>query len=196
MAERGGRISGFNHVQVVVRDMNEAVEFYRDVLGLPVLRTVPKADLDKVRVTPVLRNYFFDLGKGEMLTLIEVPDAPPPLPSFWSLWPEDLAAEPDELAKVDHIALNTETAAELEWFVGHLRSHGTKCTDVIGRSRFVKSIYFTDPTGNPLEIASWAPEDPSWAQHRAEDWYEDDDPVPALHRENDVQVVPTPEQSS
>src|SRR5262249_18003126 len=34
-----GRISGINHLVLFTRDMNEGVRFYRDLLGLRVVRT-------------------------------------------------------------------------------------------------------------------------------------------------------------
>jgi catechol-2,3-dioxygenase len=43
LQERGpamGRISGINHLVLFTQDMNEGVRFYRDVLGLRVVRTV------------------------------------------------------------------------------------------------------------------------------------------------------------
>src|SRR4051794_8131839 len=35
-----GRISGINHLVLFARDMNEGVKFYRDLLGLRVVRTM------------------------------------------------------------------------------------------------------------------------------------------------------------
>jgi catechol 2,3-dioxygenase-like lactoylglutathione lyase family enzyme len=176
--EATGIITGFSHIQMVVRDMQEAVPFYRDVLGLRIVKTTGQAALDLVTKSPVSKNYFFELGNGELLTLIEVKDAPTPQRSIWDLWPAQDA--PPVLQKMDHLAFNVDTLADLRWFRQHLQSSGVPVTDILGRERFVKSIYFTDPTGNPLEIATFAREDPSWEGHQPEDWYGDDDPVRSL----------------
>ncbi|MCA1217890.1 VOC family protein [Streptomyces sp. 8L] len=43
LQERGpatGRISGINHLVMFAKDMDEGVRFYRDVLGLRVVRTM------------------------------------------------------------------------------------------------------------------------------------------------------------
>jgi hypothetical protein len=44
----------------------------------------------------------------------------------------------------------------------------------------VKSIYFYDPDGTPLEIATWDFADPTWEQHRDDNYFLDEDPVPSL----------------
>jgi catechol 2,3-dioxygenase-like lactoylglutathione lyase family enzyme len=177
-----GRLQGINHLQLVVRNMDDAVRFYRDVLGLKVVRTMGQTTLDESYDTPVTRNYFFSLANGEMVTLIEIADADEPERSIWDLWP---AGSPDKSTrKLDHLAFNVSTLADLAWFRDHLRSCGVKVTDIVGREAFVQSIYFSDPTGNPLEIATFDWENPYWRTHRAEDWMDDDDAVPSLYRES------------
>ena len=176
-----GKISGINHLQLVVRDMDEAVRFYRDILGLKVVRTMGKEALDRITPTPVTKNYFFQLGNGEMVTLIEVKGSGEPVRSVWDLWPNRAKAD-EALQKMDHVALNVDRLADLEWFMHHLREHGVAVTDILGRERFVQSIYFTDPTGNPLEIATFDWQNEAWSEHKAEDWYLDTEPVESLLR--------------
>jgi catechol 2,3-dioxygenase-like lactoylglutathione lyase family enzyme len=174
-----GKISSINHIQLIVRDMEESVLFYRDILGLEVVKTTGKSYLDNVSLSPITRNYFFKMGNGELLTLIELKDAPVPEPSIWDLWPASLDSTP-HIRKMDHLAFNVDSLAELEWFRQHFIRNGVKVTDILGRERFVKSIYFVDPTGNALEIATWAPEDPAWQDHKPEDWMLDSEPVSSL----------------
>ncbi len=173
-----GKLTGVNHLQLVVHDMTAAIWFYRDVLGLTLVATRGKADLDAVCVTPVQKNYFFRLGNGDMLSLIEVPTAPPPQRSMWDIWPEGIEGRVN-VQKMDHLAINVETIEELGWFVGHLRSHGVKVTDLRDvRPGFVHSIYFTDPSGNALEIATfdWENAALNWDKHEPSDWYTDPEP--------------------
>ena len=176
-----GKITGINHLQLVVRDMDEAVRFYRDLLGLKVVRTMGKEALDRITPTPVTKNYFFELGNGEMVTLIEVKGSGEPVRLWWDLWPDGAKAG-EALQKMDHLAFNVDNRVDLEWFMLHLREHGVAVTDILGREQFVQSIYFTDPTGNPLEIATFDWENEAWSEHKAEDWYGDTQPVKSLLR--------------
>src|SRR5215510_9550730 len=82
-----GRISGINHLVLFARDMNEGVRFYRDLLGLRVVRTqrftttgeglraaahhssgsavAASADVSAIAVTIKVRQVFFEMGNGE-----------------------------------------------------------------------------------------------------------------------------------
>ena len=175
-----GKITGINHLQLVVRDMDEAVKFYRDLLGLKVVRTMGKEALDRITPTPVTKNYFFELGNGEMVTLIEVKGSGEPVRSVWDLWPDRL--RPARPFRNGPPGIERRQPVDLEWFMHHLREHGVAVTDILGRERFVQSIYFTDPTGNPLEIATFDWENEAWSEHKAEDWYVDTQPVESLLR--------------
>jgi catechol 2,3-dioxygenase-like lactoylglutathione lyase family enzyme len=190
--DAAGRIRGINHLQMVVHDMAVALPFYRDLLGFTVVRTRGKITQDGVLVPgdrlPVTKNYFFDLGNGELLTLIEVKGMPRPDPSLYAdaLWPGD---EPpaDQPRKVDHFSFNVEDQATLEWFREHLSGHGVEVSEIAharfetaSASPFVSSFCFYDPSGNPLEIATFDWSNAKWAHHRPENWLMDEEPVPAL----------------
>ena len=47
---------------------------------------------------------------------------------------------------------------------------------------FVMSIYFSDPSNNPLEIATLDLDDPVWQGYDFNQWYRDEDPAPSLLR--------------
>ena len=130
------------------------------------------------KVTAV-SDLSLEVHKGELVTLIEVPNAPEPEPSIWDLWPDEAVTEPT-IRKMDHLAFNVDTIAELAWFHDHLEASGVKVTKILGRATFVRSIYFTDPTGNPLEIATFDWSDPVWATHDRAEWLMDDNPVVSL----------------
>jgi catechol 2,3-dioxygenase-like lactoylglutathione lyase family enzyme len=125
-----------------------------------------------------------ELPSGTCIALIEVKGAKPPQQSIWipSFWPGN-HLPPHSPEKLDHLAFDVATFDDLVWFHGHLRASGVAVSDVVRRSnppRFVDSIYFNDPSGIPLEIATWDRADPMWAQQRPEDWFADRNPVPAL----------------
>ncbi len=58
---------------------------------------------------------------------------------------------------MDHLALNVGTLRQLKQVQKKLRDAGLTVSEIqdLAGSPFVKSIYFYDPNGIPLEIATW-----------------------------------------
>ena len=130
-----GRITGFNHIMFIVQDMAKSLWFYRDVLGLTVIRTlgddyVP-VGTGKTPSWPIAHTYFFRLPDGSFLALSEVTGSPSPQQSarFPSPWPAD-HAPPASPQKCDHIAFEVGALEDLLWFRDHLRSHGVETSEL------------------------------------------------------------------
>lgn len=68
-------ITGMNHTGFVVRDLDKAVEFYRDVLGLQVVRTVDREGTPISQVVGYenthLKGVILSVGNGHALELIQ-----------------------------------------------------------------------------------------------------------------------------
>ena len=190
-----GRIHGINHLQMIVHDMTLALPFYRDLLGFKVVRTRGKITENGALVPgdrlPVTKNYFFDLGNGELMSCIEVKGMPRPDPSLYAdaLWPGD--AEPAPLPrKVDHFSFNVDDLETLEWFRTHLQNNGIAVSEIAHArfepataSPFISSFCFYDPSGNPLELATFDWANDKWTRHAPERWLMDEEPVPSLLQE-------------
>src|SRR5690606_7940615 len=129
---------------------------------------------------------FFDMGNGELLSIYCAPEVTdtPDAPLVPHLWPAGIGVKtPVEAQKLDHLAFNVETRAELEWFRVHLRDNGIPVSEVIDRQgvhRFVLSIYFFDPSNKPLAIATLELPDPGWERYDFSNWFRDEVPVPEL----------------
>lgn len=200
-----GKITGINHIVLFTHDMDASIRFYRDLLGLKIVRTQPrfwtnalglqeKALMSagilrsEAEVKFSVRQVFFQMGNGELFSLYEAkevkqrPDAS--IVSF--LWPTVDTSPPNHPQKMDHIAFNVETRRDLEWFRDHLRTNGVAVSDVVERRgsdrshRFLLSIYFSDPSNNPLEMATFDWGDPAWRDYDFTEWYRDEEPAPAL----------------
>ncbi len=190
-----GRIVGMSHIQLVCNDMDEAVKFYRDVLGFKIVRTIGEEDglhyAQKLGIkdTPIVKNYFFDMGNGNLLSIIQVRKASKPETSVYiqGLWPGG-GTPPEVPRKMDHLAFNVPTLDDLLWFRDRLVAAGVKVSGVtrhddhheVAPTKFVKSIYFYDPSGIALEIATFDWDNPQWADHKPENWLNDPDPVPSV----------------
>jgi len=195
VAEAGpatGRIQGVNHIQLIVRDIDESTRFYRDVLGFTVMRTMgdytpPGGNVGRNWRVP--KNYFFQMPNGIFLSLIQVAGAADQADgSVWvpSFWPG--MTSPTRAQKLDHMAFDVTSREDVVWFQEHLRAHGVTVSEIVERLEhplFVKSIYFTDPNGIPLEIATWDWADPAWQGYDKSEWLDDEEPAPALRREEE-----------
>ncbi|PDT50878.1 MULTISPECIES: VOC family protein [Sinorhizobium] len=208
-----GRISGINHLVLFTNDMNEGVRFYRDLLGLRVVRTqrfvttgeglrssahhssgsaLDAADeASSIAVEIEVRQVFFEMGNGELFSLYEAPTVAnhPDAPVSSVLWPsadKDRWSQPVQPQKMDHLSFDVRSHADVVWFREHLLSHGVTVSEVSERRginnshRFISSIYFSDPSGNPLEISSFDSADVAWQSYDFSDWFIDEEPVAAL----------------
>ncbi|MFD1246229.1 VOC family protein [Nocardioides ginsengisoli] len=179
-----------NHLQLIVDDMDTSVRFYRDILGLRLVRTRDKSNYPtQRRGFNMLKNYFFDMGNGGLLSLVQIEkaegraeDTEPAVTGSW-LWPGGRVAR--QPRKMDHLAFDVETHEEIVWFRDHLIEHGVEVTDIIVREHeyFVESVYFYDPNGIPLEIATFDRGNPRWEDFDPGLWFWDTDPVPAVRGE-------------
>src|SRR6201995_5613375 len=70
-------IQGINHLALVCKDMARTVDFYTNVLGMPLTKTI---DLPGGRG----QHFFFDIGNGDSLAFFWFPDAPPAQPGVAS----------------------------------------------------------------------------------------------------------------
>jgi catechol 2,3-dioxygenase-like lactoylglutathione lyase family enzyme len=154
------RLGGINHLALVCTDMAKTVDFYSNVLGMPLTKTI---DLPGGG-----QHFFFDIGNGDSLAFFWFPDAPDAAPGIAS--PAALPGKgsiTSAIGSMNHVAFDVPIDA-IEGYVERLRAKGIECSDVVnhddseyGVSRemhdgvFVRSIYFADPDGIMLEFAAW-----------------------------------------
>jgi len=155
-------IRGVNHLALVCKDMARTVEFYRDVLGMPLVKTI---DLPGGHG----QHFFFDIGNGDSLAFFWFPNAPEAVPGVSA--PADLPGGGDIRSahgSMNHIALNVPLE-KFDEYVEKLKAKGVKLGKVLNHDNsetqvaselhddvFVRSVYFWDPDGVMLEFASWS----------------------------------------
>src|SRR4051812_49655839 len=132
------RLTGLHHVTAIVADLERTTAFYRDVLGLALVRERQNDD------DPGSRHFWFGDADGTPGTLV----------SFMEY------AQLDEARTgrggVHHFAFAVDSAEELAAWRDYLRARDVPATEVLERGPF-SSIYFRDPDGNLLEIATRRP---------------------------------------
>ena len=152
---------GVNHLALVCSDMSRTVHFYRDILGMPLVKTIELP-------AGMGQHFFFDCGNGDCLAFFWFPNAPEGIPGVTAP-----SARPDNgeilsaVGSMNHIAFNVPLDS-IDGYVERLREAGVECSDVVnhddsewGVSKdmhpgvFVRSVYFQDPDGILLEFAAW-----------------------------------------
>jgi catechol 2,3-dioxygenase-like lactoylglutathione lyase family enzyme len=136
--DRRMRLTGLHHLTAIVHDLDRTTAFYRDVLGLSLVRQGVSDD------DPDARHFWFALGDpdaGHLISFLEYPSLPPATAGAGG---------------VQHFAFVVESAAEQDAWRDYLRSSGVQCTDVFERGGF-RSIYVRDPDDHIVEIATRGP---------------------------------------
>jgi glyoxylase I family protein len=129
------RLLGLHHVTVIVADLDRTTAFYRDVLGLALVREGVNDD------DPDARHFWFGDAHGTAGTLMSFMEYP------------EMEQAKVGVGSVHHVALSVSSTEELEAWRDYLRSRGIDCTDVFERGG-LRSIYLRDPDQNIVEIAT------------------------------------------
>jgi catechol 2,3-dioxygenase-like lactoylglutathione lyase family enzyme len=160
-ADAGFELRGINHLALVCRDMKVTVEFYRDVLGMPLIKTIELPG-------GLGQHFFFDCGGGDALAFFWFPGAPDAVPGLTA--PKDLPDRGEIVSAVggmNHVAFDV-APERIEEYRERLLARGVDVGVVLnhddsafGIARdvhdgvYIRSIYFRDPDGVLLEFAAW-----------------------------------------
>ncbi len=129
---------GFHHVTCVSADAQRTIDFYRDLLGLSLVKKTVNFD-----VTDTYHLYFGDAAgsPGTLLTFFE--------------WPRASRGR-FGVGGVHHIALGVKDEETQLMWKRRLTDAGVRVGGPYDRGYFT-SIYFTDPDGQVLEMATEGP---------------------------------------
>jgi catechol 2,3-dioxygenase-like lactoylglutathione lyase family enzyme len=155
-------IGGINHLALVCKDMARTVDFYTNVLGMPLIKTI-----DLPHGTG--QHFFFDIGNGDSLAFFWFPNAPEAAPGIAAAGhlPTSGKSIASAHGSMNHVAFNVP-AEKIDEYYEKLVAKGLKPTKILNHddserqvslekspTTFVRSIYFFDPDGVCLEFASW-----------------------------------------
>lgn len=155
---------GFNHVALVCSDMERTVDFYSNVLGMPLIKSL---DLPMGQG----QHFFFDAGGGDSLAFFWFKDAPDGVPGISA--PAAIPGIGDIISAVssmNHISLHVP-AEKFDEYRVKLKSKGVRVGPILNHDEsefqvskelhpgvYVRSFYFLDPDGITLEFACWTKE--------------------------------------
>ena len=129
---------GFHHVTLVARDAQRTLDFYRDLLGLRLVKKTVNFD------RPTTYHLYFGDSQGSPGTIL----------TFFE-WP-DAQRGAYGVGGIHHIALKTADDETLLRWKRRLTDAAVPVSGPYNRGWF-HSIYFRDPDGQVLEIATIGP---------------------------------------
>jgi glyoxalase family protein len=137
---------GVHHITIVGADRQTSIDFWEGVLGMPFVFEQP--NLDNAGES----HLYFDPGDGRLVTIFTNEDRVP-----------DPARTPTDPGCVHHLAFALSNAT-FRQAVERLDERGIRHSGVKDRG-FMDSIYFTDPLGLLIELASYRFEPPHGFTH-------------------------------
>jgi catechol 2,3-dioxygenase-like lactoylglutathione lyase family enzyme len=127
---------GVHHITIVGADRQTSIDFWEGVLGMPFVFEQPNLD------RPEESHLYFDPGDGRLITIFTNEERVP-----------DPARTSTDQGAVHHIAFSISQATFAQT-VERLEQRGIRHSGVKDRG-FMDSIYFEDPLGLLIELASY-----------------------------------------
>jgi len=137
---------GVHHITIVGADRQTSIDFWEGILGMPFVFEQPNID------NPSESHQYFDPGDGRLITIFTNEDRV-----------GDPSRTPTDPGCVHHIALSVSQATFHQAAL-RLDERGIRHSGVKDRG-FMDSIYFEDPLGLLIELASYRFEPPHGYTH-------------------------------
>jgi len=137
---------GVHHITLVGADRQTSLNFWEGMLGMPFVFEQPNLD------NPGESHLYFDPGDGRLITVFTNEEREP-----------DQREAPREPGAVHHVAFALSQATFAQT-VERLDERGIRHSGVKDRG-FMDSIYFNDPLGLLIELASYRFEPPRGHTH-------------------------------
>jgi catechol 2,3-dioxygenase-like lactoylglutathione lyase family enzyme len=134
-AHRRMRLTGLHHATLICRDLGRTTAFYRDLLGLALVREATNDD------DPGSRHFWFGDEHGSPGTLVSFLEYPS--------MPQGSVG----IGSTHHLAFAVESSDELVAWREYLGAHGVECSQILDRGG-LRSLYLRDPDGHIIEIAN------------------------------------------
>ena len=137
---------GVHHITLIGADRQTSIDFWEGVLGMPFVFDQPNLD------DPDEGHIYFDPGDGRLITIFTNESRAP-----------DPRRTPTEPGCVHHLAFSVSQATFWQ-AVERLDERGIQHSGPKDRG-FMDSIYFKDPMGLLIELASYRFEPPMGCSH-------------------------------
>ena len=137
---------GVHHITIMGADRQTSIDFWEGMLGMPFIFDQPNLD------DPNEGHLYFDPGDGRLITIFTNEARKP-----------DPAPVPEATGSLHHLAFNVSQATFAQ-VSGRLDARGVPHSGPVDRG-FMDSIYFRDPLGLRIELASYRFIPPEGSRH-------------------------------
>ncbi|NJN81512.1 MAG: VOC family protein [Caldilineaceae bacterium] len=140
------QIQGVHHITLIGADRQTSIDFWEGVLGMPFIFEQPNLDV------PEQNHLYFDPGDGRLITVFTNES-----------YKIDATPNPEGIGNLHHIAFTVSRATYTQ-AAKRLDERGISHSGEKDRG-FMDSIYFRDPLGLRIELASYRFEPPQGCRH-------------------------------
>lgn len=136
-------VKGVHHVAYRCKNAKETVEWYKKYLDMEFILAIAEDRVPSTQEPDPYMHIFLDLGGGNILAFFELPTKPE------MIAPSD-ANTP---AWTQHLALKVDSYDTMMAVKARMEADGIEVVGPTDHTIF-KSIYFRDPSGHRLELAT------------------------------------------
>jgi lactoylglutathione lyase len=135
------KISKIHHAAYRCKDAKETVEWYAKNLNMDFVLAIAEDLVPSTKAPDPYMHIFLDAGGGNVLAFFELPNAP------------EMGRDENTPAWVQHMAFEVDSMETLLAAKAKLEANGVEVLGPTNHTIF-KSIYFFDPNGHRLELAT------------------------------------------
>ena len=135
------KISRIHHAAYRCKDAKETVEWYAKNLNMDFVLAIAEDLVPSTKAPDPYMHIFLDAGGGNVLAFFELPNAP------------EMGRDENTPAWVQHMAFEVDSMETLLAAKAKLEANGVEVLGPTNHTIF-KSIYFFDPNGHRLELAT------------------------------------------
>jgi catechol 2,3-dioxygenase-like lactoylglutathione lyase family enzyme len=135
------KISRIHHAAYRCKDAKETVEWYTKNLNMDFVLAIAEDLVPSTKAPDPYMHIFLDAGGGNVLAFFELPNSP------------EMGRDENTPAWVQHMAFEVDSMETLLAAKAKLEANGVEVLGPTNHTIF-KSIYFFDPNGHRLELAT------------------------------------------
>ena len=135
------KISRIHHAAYRCKDAKETVEWYAKNLNMDFVLAIAEDLVPSTKAPDPYMHIFLDAGGGNVLAFFELPNSP------------EMGRDENTPAWVQHMAFEVDSMETLLAAKAKLEANGVEVLGPTNHAIF-KSIYFFDPNGHRLELAT------------------------------------------
>jgi len=135
------KISRIHHAAYRCKDAKETVEWYAKNLNMDFVLAIAEDLVPSTKAPDPYMHIFLDAGGGNVLAFFELPNSP------------EMGRDENTPAWVQHMAFEVDSMETLLAAKAKLEANGVEVLGPTNHTIF-KSIYFIDPNGHRLELAT------------------------------------------